>query len=586
MKTIKNIIKSIIVASVILAISIFTNKTYAAELAVSASGNNVTISSEYTGRVNISVSGGTASESSIWLENSSQTISISGVASSGATVTVTPVSMSDSDGNPKTVKAKSVNIAGTTTTKTDSNKNDEKKTTTEKEKEPTFKSVKEEMYATGNINVRKSYSADSDKLGSLTTGEKITRTGIGDNGWSKVTYNGSTGYVKTSLLTKEEPKKSEDKSLKSLSIEGVELEPEFDPEITDYTVVIGENVTSLKITAETNDEKASYEVTGNDKLEGTDNIIKITVKAEDGTTRIYSITASKKAKVSTGLTALKVNGYSLSPSFSPEVKEYKVTILDANVNKVDVTATTGIEKAKVETTGNNDLKNGENTVVVKVLAEDGSVIDTYKIIITKNATTTAVGNTNNKKSNTILYAGIGIIVVLVIAIIIVIVMAKRNAYYDEEDEEDEDDDEKHDESSNTDNSDLYGSFSDNKDVDEGSSIYGDFSAKAINQRAEETEEKTKYEDNFTNNEYNSRDIYGSSSDYTGTKDVDYYSSKVSELFDKSESQTDKASGDAFGYLPSDDTMNDFSDNNYPVPSDNDWNDDDYRPRRSKGKHAK
>lgn len=80
-------------------------------------------------------------------------------------------------------------------------------TTTNKpaEPEPTFTSVNETVYAVQSCNVRESYSTNSNKVGGLQTGQPITRTGIGSNGWSKISYNGKTAYVKTALLTKEEP---------------------------------------------------------------------------------------------------------------------------------------------------------------------------------------------------------------------------------------------------------------------------------------------------------------------------------------------------------------------------------------------
>lgn len=582
MNKIRKSIKSIIVISIMLVISIIVNKTHAAELAVSANGNKVTISSQYTGNVNISVSGGTASESSVWLENNSQTITISGVSSSGATVTVTPTTMSDSEGALKTVAAKSVKIAGSTNTTNNTN-NDNKKTDTtkntdtEKKSEPTFKSANDTMYATGDINIRKSYSADSDKIGSLKAGDKVTRTGIGDNGWSKVSYNGSTGYIKTSLLTDKEPKKSDDKSLKSLSIDGLEIDPAFDPEITDYSVTFDDK-DKLDIKAEPNSDKAKVEITGNEGLKDGDNVIKITVTAEDETTRIYTIVATKGDAKAGLLSTLKVAGYTLSPAFSSSIKEYKITILDANVNKLDITAESSIEKAKVEVLGNTNLKDGDNVIQIKVTSPDGSKTDTYKIIATKGSTSgTTTGNTENKSTNWVLYAGIGIIVLLIIAIIVVIIMYRRNAYYeDDEDYEDEDE-----------------AVEDNEPKDDYSDLYG-YSTKSEVKNVEpdasnNVEEATpKYEDGFNYNAFNSQNVYGDfnskSEEQSGVKDVDYYSNKVSEMFDAPEAKENKTTDDAFGYLPKDEPAQEIKDEYTPI--DNNWSDDNYRPRRSKGKHSK
>lgn len=606
MKIIKRIMKSIIAISIMLTISIMVNKSYAAELAVSANGNSVTISSQYTGRVNISVSGGTASQSSVWLENSSETISISGVSSSGATVTVTPTTMSDSDGNSKSVAAKSVKIAGssstsrdnTTTNTNNKNNTDNNKKTEEKKSEPTFKSANDTMYATGDINVRKSYSADSDKIGSLKAGEKVTRTGVGDNGWSKVSYNGTTGYIKTSLLTDKEQKKSDDKSLKTLSIEGVELNPAFDPEITDYAVTIGKDVDKLDIKAEPSNENAKVEITGNEGLKDGDNIVKVTVTAEDETTRLYSITITKGEAKGGLLSSLKIQGYTLNPAFSQNVKEYKITILDANVNSIDIKAETSNKKDKVEVTGNTGLKEGDNVVLVKVSTEDGTKTDTYKIIVTKNSSGTASGSTNSKSSNWVFYAGIAVIVILIIAIIVVIVMSKRNTYYEDDEDYDEDGEEDNNRPSD-DYSDLYGystksevkntEHTNDDDAEKESFINESMHGGTPTNTEKAEESSTKYEDGFNYNAFNSQNVYGDYNDNkveepSGIKDVDYYSNKVSEMFDHQDAQDNKTTDDVFGYLPKEEPTPEVKDEYTPI--DNNWSDDSYRPRRSKGKHSK
>ena len=65
--------------------------------------------------------------------------------------------------------------------------------------------VNETVWATLSVSVRESYSADSDRLAVLYGGESITRTGICDNGWSRVDLDGKTAYIKSEYLTTEEP---------------------------------------------------------------------------------------------------------------------------------------------------------------------------------------------------------------------------------------------------------------------------------------------------------------------------------------------------------------------------------------------
>ena len=72
--------------------------------------------------------------------------------------------------------------------------------TTEKKQE-----TKETVYATAGVNIRAKASADADKIGTLAAGGSITRTGKTSNGWSRVDYNGQTGYIKSDYLTTTKP---------------------------------------------------------------------------------------------------------------------------------------------------------------------------------------------------------------------------------------------------------------------------------------------------------------------------------------------------------------------------------------------
>lgn len=70
---------------------------------------------------------------------------------------------------------------------------------------PKFTEVNETVYATTSVNVRSSYSAASDKVGSLSAGASATRTGVGDNGWSRIVYGDSVAYVSSDYLTTTKP---------------------------------------------------------------------------------------------------------------------------------------------------------------------------------------------------------------------------------------------------------------------------------------------------------------------------------------------------------------------------------------------
>ena len=72
----------------------------------------------------------------------------------------------------------------------------------------------------------------------------------------------------------------------------------------------------------------------------------------------------------------------ITPNFSKTIYNYAITV-DENVNTLNVIAVPESSKAIVSITGNTDLKEGENTILVKVTAQDKRTTNTYKIIVTK-----------------------------------------------------------------------------------------------------------------------------------------------------------------------------------------------------------
>ena len=93
-------------------------------------------------------------------------------------------------------------------------------------------------------------------------------------------------------------------------------------------------------------------------------------------------TASSDAK----LKSLSVSPGTLSPKFSADTTSYKVSVANS-VTKLTVSAKANHSAAKVSVSGNSGLDVGDNTVTVKVTAEDGST-QTYKIVVTRAKKTT------------------------------------------------------------------------------------------------------------------------------------------------------------------------------------------------------
>ena len=602
----KKLIKiSILSIFVFIAISIFS-ETYAASASISASKTNVKVGEKVTITVSMNAAAwntnisGAASKSFAGNSDDGNNITkkerISFTPSSAGTYTFKlGGDVSDGSTNKTTNVSGSVTVTATNSSSDNNDKNNDKKNDNKDNKdnkdnndtttEPTFKSANDKVYATGDINIRKSYSADSDKIGTLKAGESVTRTGISDNGWSKVSYNGGTGYIKTSLLTTEEPSKASDKALKTLEVTPEGLDPEFDPETTSYTLNVGADVEKLEIKAAPNDEKATVEITGNESLVAGDNAVKITVTAQDGTTRIYTINVKKGEATTLGLSSLKINGYTLSPKFSSNVYEYKINVLDPNITKLDVSATANVENAKVEVTGNTNLVKGENTITITVTSEDGKEKVIYQILVNKDSDATA---TTNKK-DMIIYGGIVVGVILIFVIIIIVVKSRK----------------KKKQPTNNDNvddySDLYGYSSKNVTSvrnENQNDMQSNNQYKEINQLQENTNNESEintYQNTDTTTQFNMDNEYKSTNEpenpYISKDMYADYSENSKQIYNNqntydglygsySESNYKVTNNDIQEKsLQQDNYLDNQTQEDYTI-------DDNYKFKRSKGKHSK
>ena len=84
-------------------------------------------------------------------------------------------------------------------------------TESEVEQVQLFTDCNETVYATGTVNIRASYTADSEKLGSLNKGDSVTRTGTAiagteAEGWSRVELSdGTVAYISSKYLSTTKP---------------------------------------------------------------------------------------------------------------------------------------------------------------------------------------------------------------------------------------------------------------------------------------------------------------------------------------------------------------------------------------------
>ena len=146
--------------------------------------------------------------------------------------------------------------------------------------------------------------AEGNDAGGVITGAstKVTVTSASSNNDSNSNKDNSgsnTGNDSNANKDNEnkEEKKSSNASLGSLVISAGTLSPEFSAATKDYTATVDYSCSSLAVTANPADSKASVtSVTGNDSLEVGENTVSVVVTAEDGSTSTYNIVVTRRAE--------------------------------------------------------------------------------------------------------------------------------------------------------------------------------------------------------------------------------------------------------------------------------------------------
>ena len=170
--------------------------------------------------------------------------------------------------------------------------------------------------------------------------------------------------------------KNSDATLKSLSVDGYILSPSFSANNTSYSIKVPSNVSSINLSAISNSDKAKIEGIGNVSLTGNVTNVVVKVTAEDGTVKSYNIKIEREGSTvkssDATLKSLDVSGYTLIPGFKSNVNTYSIKVKN-NITGLNVKAIANSDKASVSISGNKNWKEGNNTITIKVTAEDGSV---------------------------------------------------------------------------------------------------------------------------------------------------------------------------------------------------------------------
>ena len=176
-------------------------------------------------------------------------------------------------------------------------------------------------------------------------------------------------------------------NLKSLKIPNATLSPAFDPNVTEYKTTV-KDLKEVTVNAVAAESSSRISISDNYKnLQKGDNLIKVQVTAENGTTKTYSInvnltttpTDEELLKADATLKKLKIKGYKLE--FSSTEKKYFLEV-PYTVTKLNITTEATNEKSEVKL-DNPKLKIGKNTITITVTSEDKSSTETYTIEVTR-----------------------------------------------------------------------------------------------------------------------------------------------------------------------------------------------------------
>ena len=184
---------------------------------------------------------------------------------------------------------------------------------------------------------------------------------------------------KASTNTNTTTKKSSNANISklTLSVEGLS----FKTSQTTYNIKVDENTNNISVGVSLESSKATYKVTGNKNLKAGNNVIKIVVTAENGTTKTYKINADKKGNAedtSAELANLIIEDMTFTTQFISTETEYVGSKMKY-IEKLNVLPYTVSEKATYEILGNENLKVGENTIIVKVTSYDETSTMEYKV---------------------------------------------------------------------------------------------------------------------------------------------------------------------------------------------------------------
>ena len=202
-------------------------------------------------------------------------------------------------------------------------------------------------------------------------GEENLSYGLNTRDITVTAEDGSTNTYKLNIY------RDYNLNLKDLISDIGELDPEFDSNELEYHINLPKEADKITFIALKESNLVSVTGNGTYTLEKGDNEIEFVVKAPDDKTKTYKVIVNRAASDNNNLSSLMVHEGAITPVFDKDTLNYTVYIRDI-YNMITLDVELEDPKATYEIIGNNDLQLGSNTVIVRVIAEDGTPKD-YEI---------------------------------------------------------------------------------------------------------------------------------------------------------------------------------------------------------------
>jgi len=215
----------------------------------------------------------------------------------------------------------------------------------------------------------------------------------------------------------------------------------FTPNTTSYSVTVPSDTESVEVYAQAADNSATISGTGTVTLEEGENIINVTVTAEDGTTKTYTINITRETSEvaeenvqENGLAKLVIQNVEMTPEFKTNTYEYTAKYIGEKTTlPIEVEATD--ETYQIEIVGNEDLKEGENIITILVSESNGNNVATYQITVEKSLVdeeALAREQAEKEQRQRMIIGAIIAVVVIIAIIVFVIIRRRRNKKFAEE----------------------------------------------------------------------------------------------------------------------------------------------------------